>query len=124
MDLQAAKGSMQNPELLREEFFGFCIQQTIEKLFKAWLASLDILYPLTTHLNILFARLEKADCDVSSYRELLKFAIFDEIQYEAKPLPEDWVSADREKVIAQVQRLYDFVEFMLEIPVVEDPKNG
>ena len=45
-DLQALR-NMRNPGAFAEPIFGFHAQQSVEKLFKCWLALLGAVYPRT-----------------------------------------------------------------------------
>ena len=45
-------------EMFYNELFGFHVQQIIEKLFKAWLAILNVAYPHTHDLKLLLNTVE------------------------------------------------------------------
>ena len=71
--LRSAKRDLHSLRLLAaegpEEGFGVHVQQALEKAFKAWLALLGELYPLTHDLTTLLDRLAACGVDVEPWRE-------------------------------------------------------
>jgi HEPN domain-containing protein len=57
-DFKAAK-AMLDPETFEDPVFGFQIQQTVEKLFKAWLSLKGVVYTKTHDLESLAEMLEE-----------------------------------------------------------------
>lgn len=67
---------LQVEELFSDEIFGQHVQQSVEKLIKAWLVALNETYPRTHNLSALLRRLEKSGCDVTDYWDLTDFTPF------------------------------------------------
>ena len=59
-----------------DESFGFHVQQALEKGFKAWLALLGELYPLTHDLKALLDRLAECGVDVEPWRDTERYTPF------------------------------------------------
>jgi len=60
-----------------ERVVGFHAQQAAEKAFKAWLALLDVSYPMTHNLSALFALLEdRVGSDAEPFRDLVTLTPF------------------------------------------------
>ena len=64
---------MGDPAVFADEIFGFHAQQAIEKLLKAWLASLGEIYPLSHDLASLLDMLSVRDLDVARFDELVDY---------------------------------------------------
>lgn len=107
-DLTALAG-MLDTSVFADEIFGFHIQQAVEKLFKAWLAALGTVYPLTHNLDLLLLLLEDLGCDVSDYRELADFSPFAVKLRYVNTGTED-APVNREQALTQVQILYEQVK--------------
>ena len=60
-DVSALRG-MGDGVVFADEIFGFHVQQAVEKLLKAWLASLGEIYPLSHDLASLLDMLGKRGC--------------------------------------------------------------
>ena len=56
-----------------DEIFGFHAQQAVEKSFKAWLAFLGEVYPLTHDLGELLALLRAHDDGASRFEGLIEY---------------------------------------------------
>ena len=56
-----------------EEAFGFFVQKVLEKAFKAWLALLGELYPLTHDIKTLLDRLAECGADIEPWRETERY---------------------------------------------------
>ncbi len=72
-DLRGLIGMLQLEEMFDDEFFGQHIQQAVEKLAKAWIATLGQEFPYTHDLDRLLQQLEDLGCDVSDYWNLVAF---------------------------------------------------
>ena len=64
---------MSDPDVFADEMFGFHAQQTVEKLLKAWLASLGETYPLSHDLASLLDMLSARGLDVARFDELVDY---------------------------------------------------
>ena len=71
-DLSALRG-MEDAGVFADEIFGFHVQQAVEKSFKAWLALLGEVYPLTHDLGDLLTLLITRDDDASRFEELIAY---------------------------------------------------
>jgi len=56
-----------------DESFGFHVQQAFEKAFKAWLALLGEIYPLTRDLETLLDRLAACGADAARWAETTRY---------------------------------------------------
>jgi len=56
-----------------DESFGFHVQQAFEKAFKAWLALLGEIYPLTHDLETLLDRLAACGADAARWAETTRY---------------------------------------------------
>jgi hypothetical protein len=103
-DFNALRGMVENP-LFADEIFGFHAQQAIEKTFKAWLAQIDVEYPLTHDLSRLLLLLEESGQDVTDYWPLVEFNVFAvQARYESGLMALE-EPLDRKLIIASIDRL-------------------
>ena len=103
-DFDALRGMVENP-LFADEIFGFHAQQAIEKTFKAWLAQLDVEYPLTHDLSRLLLLLEESGQDVTDYWPLVEFNVFAvQARYESGLMAQE-EPLDRKLIIASIDQL-------------------
>ena len=103
-DFNALRGMVENP-LFADEIFGFHAQQAIEKTFKAWLAQIDVEYPLTHDLSRLLLLLEESGQDVTDYWPLVEFNVFAvQARYESGLMALE-EPLDRKLLIASIDRL-------------------
>ena len=116
-DLKALSG-MLDSELFSDEIFGLHTQQSVEKSLKAWLAALGETYPYTHDISRLLGRLERSDCDVSAYENLVPYTEF-AAQVRYVGMSDDAEPIDREGVLVQVKSLYEHVNIILK-SVVEN----
>ena len=99
---------MGDPAVFADEIFGFHAQQAIEKLLKAWLASLGETYPLSHDLASLLDMLSARGLDVARYDDLVDYTRYAvRLRYAAadpgaKPL-------DRGETVGQVDALLEEV---------------
>ena len=70
--LSALRG-MGDTGIFADEIFGFHAQQAVEKSFKAWLAFLGEVYPLTHDLGELLALLRAHDDGASRFEGLIEY---------------------------------------------------
>ena len=110
-DLKALTG-MLDSELFLDEIFGLHTQQSVEKSLKAWLAALGEIYPYTHDISRLLGRLERLDCDISAYENLVPYTEF-AAQVRYVGMSDDAESIDREGVLDQVKSLYEHVNTIL-----------
>ena len=106
-DASALRG-MGDSAVFADEIFGFHVQQAAEKLFKAWLASLGEVYPLSHDLASLLDMLSTRGLDVTRFDDLVDYTRFAvRLRYTAadsgaKPL-------HRSKTVGQVEALLEEV---------------
>ena len=104
----SALHGMDDPAVFADEIFGFHAQQAVEKLLKAWLASLGETYPLSHDLASLLDMLSVRSLDVARFDELVDYTRYAvRLRYAAadpgaKPL-------DRSKTVGQVDVLLEEV---------------
>ena len=87
-----------------EEAFGFFAQQALEKAFKAWLALLGELYPLTHSLKTLLDRLAARGVDVEPWRETERYTPY-AVQFRCTGVDPETEAIDREAAAAAVRTL-------------------
>ena len=85
-----ALANMQDAELFEEEIFGFHAQQVIEKVLKAWIASLGLTYPKSHDVSVLITILGDAGVDLSRFPDLEDYSIYAvQYRYEAYDATEE-----------------------------------
>ncbi len=105
-DISALRG-MHDVDVFADEIFGFHVQQAAEKLFKAWLALLDEVYPLTHDLDLLLDLLQKRASDTARFRNLVEFVPYAvQFRYDVDPDPE---ALDRVSALQHVEDLLQHV---------------
>ncbi|MDE0409885.1 MAG: HEPN domain-containing protein [Alphaproteobacteria bacterium] len=87
-----------------EEAFGFFVQQALEKAFKAWLALLGELYPLTHSLETLLDRLAERGVDVEPWRETERYTPY-AVQFRYTGVDPETEAIDREAAAEAVRTL-------------------
>ena len=87
-----------------EEGFGFHVQQTQEKAFKAWLALLGELYPLTHSLEELLDRLAACGADVEPWRDTERYTPY-AVQFRCTGVDPETEAIDRDAAAAAVRGL-------------------
>ena len=87
-----------------EEGFGFFVQQALEKAFKAWLALLGELYPLTHSLKTLLDRLAACGVDVEPWRETERYTPY-AVQFRCTGVDPETEAIDREAAAEAVRTL-------------------
>ena len=105
-DISALRG-MHDVDVFADEIFGFHVQQAAEKLFKAWLALLDEVYPLTHDLDLLLDLLQKRASDTARFRNLVEFVPYAvQFRYDVDP---DLEALDRVSALQRVEDLLKHV---------------
>ena len=92
-----------------QEAFGFFVQQALEKAFKAWLALLGELYPLTHDLKTLLDRLAQSGADIEPWRETERYTPY-AVQFRYTGVDPETEAIDREAAKAAVRSLLSRVE--------------
>ncbi len=92
-----------------EEAFGFFVQQALEKAFKAWLALLGELYPLTHSLKTLLDRLAERGADVGPWRETERYTPY-AIRFSYTGVDPETEAIDRDAAVEAVRSLLSKVE--------------
>lgn len=104
----AALRSMGDAAIFADEIFGFHAQQAAEKSFKAWLALLGEIYPLTHDLQRLLEMLIAREPEAGRFE-----ALTDMTSYAARfrYVPQDAPagSLDREMIVEEVSTLLEEV---------------
>ena len=114
-DVQALQ-NMGDASAFSEEIFGFHVQQATEKLFKAWLALLGEVYPLTHNLELLLELLQERGTAMSSFRTLIEYTPYavrfryEPIDINVQPLAREQTLHLVESLLAEVQRQFAEVE--------------
>lgn len=110
-DVQALQ-NMGDASAFSEEIFGFHVQQASEKLFKAWLALLGEVYPLTHNLELL----QERGTAMSSFRTLIEYTPYavrfryEPIDINVQPIVREQTLHLVESLLAEVQRQFAEVE--------------
>ncbi|MYE02709.1 MAG: HEPN domain-containing protein [Alphaproteobacteria bacterium] len=92
-----------------DESFGFHVQQAMEKAFKAWLALLGELYPLTHSLETLLDHLAERGVDVEPWRETERYTPY-AVQFRYTGVDPETESIDRDAAEEAVRSLLSKVE--------------
>ena len=115
--LRSAEQDLRSLEILAaegpEEGFGFHVQQALEKAFKAWLALLGELYPLTRDLKALLDRLAARGVDVQPWRETERYTPY-AVQFRYTGVDPETEAVNRDKAAASVRTLLAEVERRLD----------
>ena len=115
--LRSAEQDLRSLEILAaegpEEGFGFHVQQALEKAFKAWLALLGELYPLTHDLKTLLDRLAARGVDVQPWRETERYTPY-AVQFRCTGVDPETEAVNRDKAAASVRTLLAEVERRLD----------
>ncbi len=123
--LRSAEGDLRSLLILAaegpEEGFGFHVQQALEKAFKAWLALLGELYPLTHDLEVLLDRLAAVGADIDPWREIGRYTPY-AVQFRYTGVDPDTEAIDRDAAAASVRKLLSKVE--RELAEAENGKTG
>ena len=123
--LRSAEGDLRSLLILAaegpEEGFGFHVQQAMEKAFKAWLALLGELYPLTHDLEVLLDRLAAVGADIDPWRETGRYTPY-AVQFRCTGIDPDTEAIDRDAAAASVRKLLSKVE--RELAGAESGKAG
>ena len=100
-------------EMFYNELFGFHVQQIIEKLFKAWLAILNVAYPHTHDLKLLLNTLNEQQADVAKFTHLTIYTPCSvQIRYEGMEV--EALPVDKNHAIQCLEELFQVVERKLE----------
>ena len=114
-DLRAMTG-MHDPEVFTDAIFGFHAQQALEKGLKAWLAAMDVLFPLTHDISRLLPLLEKRGVNVADlwhWVELTPFAVEHRYAWPSDEEP----PLNRVDLIDQVHKLLEHINGQIQKPV-------
>ncbi|MEO5327061.1 MAG: HEPN domain-containing protein [Magnetococcus sp. THC-1_WYH] len=106
-DLRAMTG-MRDPDVFTEAIFGFHSQQAVEKGIKAWLAALEVLFPLTHDISRLLLLLEKQGVNMTElwdWVELTPFAV----EHRYAWMPDEEAPLDRDDLINRVNGLLNHI---------------
>ena len=112
MDLKAVQG-MGDVAVFTDEVFGGRVQETAEKLFKAWLAIHGVKYPRTHDLALLLRLLGEHREPAAKFEELVEYTAYI-TKFRYGVLPEPAAPLEREAVGKILQILRDAVRRGLE----------
>ena len=87
-----------------EEGFGFHVQQAQEKAFRAWLALLGELYPLTHDLETLMDRLAACGADIEPWRETERYTPY-AVRFRCTGVDPETEAINRDEAAASVRTL-------------------
>ena len=113
-DISALRG-MDDATVFADEIFGFHVQQAVEKLFKAWLASLGESYPLSHDLGNLLHMLSVRGTDVVRFDGLVDYTRY-AVRLRYTGTDSDVCPLDRSQAIEQVEALLAVVRRQLANP--------
>lgn len=100
--------SMGDAAAFADEIFGFHAQQAAEKSFKAWLALLGEIYPLTHDLQRLLERLMAQEPEAGRFEALTDMTSYAaRFRYTGQDMPAG--SLDRERIVEEVSALLEEV---------------
>lgn len=107
-DLKAMTG-MNDPEVFTDAIYGFHSQQAVEKGIKAWLASLEVLFPLTHDISRLLPLLEKQGVDVTDLWDWIELSPF-AVEHRYSWTSDEEVPLDRADLTHRVNKLLNHIE--------------
>lgn len=111
-DFKALK-NMIDEALFDIEIFGFHAQQTVEKLLKAWLSTINIKYERTHDLQILFSLLVQNGQHIPAELEYLENLTDFSVNFRYDVFDNVDASLDRQIVIDNIQQLRDLVNNLI-----------
>jgi HEPN domain-containing protein len=118
-DLKASRVMARDVEDFSDAIFGFHIQQTIEKAFKAWLSALGVEYPKTHELHRLLILLEECGAATDRFQWVEEFNPFAvQFRYESSPWDEP---LDRGQSITWASELLDHVTGQVKAITAQEP---
>ena len=95
-----------------DEIFGFHVQQTAEKSFKAWLALFDEPFPISHDLALLSDMVKTVDAEVTRFDELIDYSPYAvQFRYTSSA---GYKSLDRDTALRLSEELIKHVEALLE----------
>ncbi|MDE2806963.1 MAG: HEPN domain-containing protein [Gemmatimonadota bacterium] len=100
----AALRIMCRSEEISDEIFGFHVQQAAEKLFKAWIALLGEVYPLTHSIERLFNLLADQGVTVEPFRKLIDYTPY-ALEFRYTGVDSSAEAIEREDALAIVESL-------------------
>ena len=106
-DASALRG-MGDATVFADEIFGFHVQQAAEKLFKAWLASLGEIYPLSHDLASLLDMLRTRGADITRFDELVDYTRY-AVRLRYAGADPGVHPLDRDNALGQVEALLEEV---------------
>ena len=106
-DISALRG-MGDAAVFADEVFGFHAQQTAEKLFKAWLATLGETYPLSHDLAMLLDLLNTCGMDVARFEDVVDYTRF-AVRLRCTAAESGTRALDRETAVRRVEALLEEV---------------
>ena len=110
-DVSALRG-MDDAAVFADEIFGFHVQQAAEKLFKAWLALLGELYPMTHDLTELLELLKARQPDAAPFDALIDYTPYAvQLRYGGRDAQTE--ALDRGRALAQAEALLESVKRQL-----------
>ena len=113
-DVFALRSTVDTPDYPRE-VFGFHVQQAAEKSFKAWLALLDEVFPLSRDLALLSDRVKTVDAEAARFRQLTDYSPYaDEFRYatstDDEPLERNTALRLSQELVQHVETIFESVK--------------
>ena len=93
---------------ISDEIFGFHVQQAAEKLFKAWIALLGEVYPLTHNIERLFNLLADQGVAVEPFRKLIDYTPY-AVEFRYTGVDPSAEAIDRTGALAIIETLLERV---------------
>ncbi|MEO5351747.1 MAG: HEPN domain-containing protein [Magnetococcus sp. XQGC-1] len=104
-----AMTGMGDPEVFTDAIFGFHAQQAVEKGVKAWLAALDVLFPLTHDISRLLPLLGNRGVEVGKLWEWVELTPF-AVEHRYAWVADAEEPLDRADMIDRVNKLLNHIE--------------
>jgi HEPN domain-containing protein len=111
-DFKALK-NMIDETIFDIEIFGFHAQQTVEKLLKSWLSTINIKYERTHDLQILFSLLKANGQHIPYELENLENLTDFSVNFRYDVFDNVDASLDRQQVIDKIKQLRDLVNNLI-----------
>ena len=110
-DVEALRG-MSDATVFADEIFGFHVQESTEKLLKAWIALSGESYPLTHDLELLFNLLQGLGIATSGFSALVEYTPY-AVQFRYEAVGVDTVPLERQAGLELVEALLAQVQLQL-----------
>ena len=113
-DIRALQG-MSDPDFFSDAVIGFHAQQAAEKLLKAWIAAVGLVFPLTHDLGRLLTALGRQVPNTERFRGLVDLNPYN-VQLRYEWTGEETEPVDRDRLLKELRVLRDCVQEALRDP--------